>query len=285
MYKEWKSFEDHSFPYLTGNSFAVNCKHIWNYDNYKINSKSLNSNWVFIKTDYVQEFFTNVKINEPIIVFTHNSDYPINESFIKYLDDPRVILWFAQNAGIEHPKLKTIPIGIANAGYSHGDIEIVNKIRNENNVKVNMFYTNFNISNNRTEREYCLNQTGLSLMEDVDGGWTGFAGGYKLPTTFEGYLRDLSKTYFSISPKGNGIDCHRTWESLYMGCIPVVTKSKVVTEHKDMPIIILEDWSQFKEIEFTKELYYKIWNNFNIGDLHMDNYLKRIRKQILEHSN
>ena len=58
------------------------------------------------------------------------------------------------------------------------------------------------------------------------------------------------------------------------------TKSEVVEAHKDMPIIILDDWSEFKKIKFTKTLYKKIWNNFNIGDLHMDNYLKRIKQQI-----
>lgn len=280
MYQQWKSFNDYSYPYITGNSIAVKCKHIWNYDGYKINLKSNNNNWVFVKTDYIGDFFSKIKLTEPFVMFTHNSDYTINEGYLKYLDDSKILVWFAQNVGIKHPKLKPFPIGIANAGYSHGDISIVNKIRDENNKKENMFYTNFNIQNNKTEREYCLQQTGLNIREDVNGGWNGFAGGYKLPTSFEGYLRDLSKTYFCISPKGNGIDCHRTWESLYMGCIPIVTKSEVVDAHKDMPIIILNDWSEFKSINFNKELYHKIWNNFNIGDLHLDNYLKRVKREI-----
>lgn len=280
MYAQWKSFDDHSYPYITGNSIAVKCKHIWNYDGYKINSKSNNETWVFIKTDYIGEFFSKIHLKQPSVIFTHNSDYPINEAYLKYLDDPRVLVWFAQNVAIKHPKLKPFPIGIANAGYSHGDISIVNKIRSQNNKKHNMFYANFNINNNKNEREYCLQQTGITLRNDVDGGWNGFAGGYKLPTTFEGYLGDLSRSYFCLSPKGNGIDCHRTWEALYMGCIPIVTKSEIAEAHKDMPIIILDDWLDFKKITFDENLYHKIWNNFNIGDLHLDNYLKRIMKEI-----
>ena len=276
MYTQWKSFEDHSYPYITGNSFSVNCKHIWNYDGYKINPNPVKENWVFIKTDYINNFFSNIKLNDRFIVFTHNSDYPINEAYLKYIEDERVILWFAQNVSIKHPKLIPIPIGIANAGYSHGDISIINKIRDEHNTKEVLFYANFNIDNNKKEREYCLQQTGIKIREDVNGGWQGFAGGYKLPNTYEGYLRDLSKSYFCLSPNGNGIDCHRTWESIYMGCIPVVTSSEVTEAHKDFPIIILKDWSDFKNINFNEDLYHSVWNNFNIGDLHSDNYFKRL---------
>jgi hypothetical protein len=47
-----------------------------------------------------------------------------------------------------------------------------------------------------------------------------------------------------------------------------------------MPIIILDDWSDFKKINFNEELYHKIWNNFDVCQLHIDNYLKRIMKGI-----
>jgi hypothetical protein len=278
MYKQWKSFDDHSFPYLTCNSFSVQCRHIWNYDGYKINP-NVNNNWAYIKTDYISDFFNKVNIDVPLVIFTGNSDYTINEYHLQYLNSSKVSLWFAQNANIQHPKLKSIPIGIANAGYSHGEIDIINKIRNENNLKNNLFYCNYSIQNNREEREYCLKQTNIPLVCSVNGGWNGFAGGYSLSDTFEGYLRQISKSYFCISPKGNGIDCHRTWESLYLQCIPIVTKSQVAEEHKDMPIIVLDDWSEFKNIKFDKELYTKIWNNFDVCSLHMDNYLKRLKSK------
>lgn len=280
MFWQWKTFEDHSFPYLTGNSFAVQCKYIWNYDGFKINPYDKPENWFFVKTDYVSNFFSTIKLPSSFVLFTHNSDYAINESHIKYLDDARVIVWFAQNALIYHPKLRSIPIGIADSGYSHGDLGAINKVRGEGNLKDNLFYANYSINNNRTEREYCLQQTGIPLTYNVDGGWNGFAGGYNVPNTFEGYLRDMSKSYFCISPKGNGIDCHRTWESLYVKTIPIVTKSRVVEDHKEFPIIILNDWSEFNSINFNKELYDKVWNNFNVGNIHMDNYIKRIKNEI-----
>jgi len=281
MYTEWKSFTDHSFPYLTGNSFAVQCKHIWNYDNYKINPYK-NNDWVFVKTDYVGNFFKSSTVPDSFVLFTHNSDYPINDSYKQFLEDKRVRIWFAQNADFNHPKLKPIPIGIANAGYSHGDIQTLNKVRSEsdaNNTKTSLFYANFSLNTNVAERRKCLEKTGVPLAKDINGGWDGFAGCYHLPNTYEGYLRETSKACFALSPRGNGLDCHRTWEALYVNTIPIVTKSLVVEEHKDFPIVILNDWNDFNSADFTTERYKEIWGNFNTGKLHMDNYLKRLTEK------
>jgi len=53
---------------------------------------------------------------------------------------------------------------------------------------------------------------------------------------------------FSISPHGNGLDCHRTWEDLILGCIVIVKSSSLDPLYEDLPVIIVDDWS-----EITKE--------------------------------
>jgi hypothetical protein len=276
MYWQWTTNADHSFPYITGNGFAANCKKIWNYDGYIENPNSANDNWIFIKTDYVADYFSTIGLRSPSIIFTHNSDHPITESYRKYLDNPNVLVWFAQNVKFNHPKLRAIPIGIANAGYANGDINLITRIREEKNQKNSLFYANYSIQTNQSERQYCLSQTCIELEPLHDGGWLDFAGGYVQPKTFEEYLRDLSKSYFCISPSGNGIDCHRTWESIYVGTIPIITRSQMSDQYSNFPIIVLDDWSDFKTINFNAELYSEVWNNFNLDELRIDNYLKRI---------
>ena len=282
MFAEWKTFIDHSYPYLNANSFAVQCEYIWNYDGFKVNPNYKFKNWAYIKTDYIHDFFNNIKIKDPLIILTGNSDIPINNLHLKYINQENIIAWFAQNVEIIHPKLKTIPIGIANAGYPFGDVKILQKIQKENNKKNNLFYCNFTVDTNKKERQYCLEQTNLSIIEHTNGGWDGVYGIHginkKVPNTFEGYLRDLSKSYFSICPKGNGIDSHRVWESLYVKTIPVVTKTLIAQEHCYIPMIVLDDWSDFKHIKFNEELYTKVWNNFDLDDLNMPNYLQRMYK-------
>lgn len=53
---------------------------------------------------------------------------------------------------------------------------------------------------------------------------------------------------FSISPHGNGLDCHRTWEDLVLGCIVIVKKSPLDPMYQGLPVVIVQDWS-----EVTKE--------------------------------
>jgi hypothetical protein len=49
---------------------------------------------------------------------------------------------------------------------------------------------------------------------------------------------------FSISPHGNGLDCHRTWEDLILGCIVIVKTSPLDSMYKGLPVVIVNDWSE-----------------------------------------
>jgi hypothetical protein len=215
-------------------------------------------------------------------LFTHNSDESIDDRFLQYLTSPRLIAWFAQNAAIAHPKLIPIPIGVANAGYAHGDTVILDRIRAERRRKTHLFYANYSILTNPTERVYCLKHTNIPLVEGVDGERAAFAGGYNVPATFERYLRDLRDSYFCISPNGHGLDCHRTWEALYMETIPIVTASQVAIAHRTFPIVILQDWSEFAATHFSPDVYHSMWNMFDPTQLNIDAYMVRVRARIGE---
>jgi hypothetical protein len=52
----------------------------------------------------------------------------------------------------------------------------------------------------------------------------------------------MRKTMFVPSPAGNGIDCHRTWEAVYLGAVPVVLKSEFCGGD-DWPVLIVDNWS------------------------------------------
>ncbi len=49
---------------------------------------------------------------------------------------------------------------------------------------------------------------------------------------------------FSISPHGNGLDCHRTWEDLILGCIVIVKTSPLDPLYEGLPVVIINDWSE-----------------------------------------
>lgn len=62
---------------------------------------------------------------------------------------------------------------------------------------------------------------------------------------------------FWISPRGNGIDCHRTWEALYLDIIPIVWNSTLNSLYANLPVMIINDHTDLTE-PFLREQLQKI---------------------------
>jgi hypothetical protein len=73
----------------------------------------------------------------------------------------------------------------------------------------------------------------------------------------ESYLWNVVHAKFVVSPHGNGLDCHRTWEALYLGVIPIVKTSSLDQLYEDLPVLIVDDWS-----DVTREFLETKWKNF-----------------------
>lgn len=59
---------------------------------------------------------------------------------------------------------------------------------------------------------------------------------------------------FSISPHGWGLDCHRTWEDLVLGCIVIVKTSPLDPMYEGLPVVIVKDWKEVNEKNMLKWL-------------------------------
>jgi hypothetical protein len=68
---------------------------------------------------------------------------------------------------------------------------------------------------------------------------------------------------FIISPHGGGYDCHRLWEALILGCIPIVKTSPIDKLYNDLPVLIVQSWSHI-----TIELLVKTVNEFKTKHQH-----------------
>jgi hypothetical protein len=161
--------------------------------------------------------------------------------------------------------LRAIPIGIANPRWPHGDQAALKRTQSSPPRKARLFDASFSVATNPAEREYCLRET--ALVPDP-------------PRPFSEYLEALASSYFCISPSGNGIDVHRTWEALYLRTVPVVTRSAMTDQHRDLPMIVLADWSEFRSIEFSRELYEQTMADWEPSALRLDRYLERIEVAI-----
>ncbi|MEW9836648.1 hypothetical protein [Mesorhizobium marinum] len=56
--------------------------------------------------------------------------------------------------------------------------------------------------------------------------------------------RQYARYPLVLSTHGNGLDCHRTWELLLLGCIAVTKTSSLDPLYKGLPVAILDDWRQ-----------------------------------------
>ena len=233
--------------------------------------ESINNNLVFCSPEGLTLLSQSEVVKEEFVLVTHNSDVNFNQKNVEAVIGffPKMKRWYTQNLLYEHEKVYPIPIGIANPKWSHGNQERFTKVASENNEKHRLFYANFNTSTNPKERDYCYQQLGLSSPVKYPDASIIDDHNKFVEDTHESYLRDISRSYFVISPDGNGKDCHKTWEALYMKSIPIVTDSYFARRFQEMgiPLIIISDWSEFNALSLSPQRYADTWKDFDPSKL------------------
>lgn len=99
-----------------------------------------------------------------------------------------------------------------------------------------------------------------------------------LSDNHEQYLANMCKTKCILSPRGNGLDCHRHWEALLCGAIPIVKTSFLNDLFQDLPVIIVDDWCIITK-EFLLKEYENIkqsWHVYNFEKIYFDYWHKLI---------
>jgi hypothetical protein len=83
---------------------------------------------------------------------------------------------------------------------------------------------------------------------------------------------------FVLSPAGGGYDCHRTWEALILGSIPIVKRFNIPLEevYEDLPVLIVDNWSDINEELLSKTLEKFKDRTFNYEKLTLDYWVKLI---------
>ena len=220
---------------------------------------------IFIYTDFTKQFFEKFEdhLSKDTIIITHNSDGCVDENYLKYINNTNIKKWFCQNRLISHPKLISLPIGIANSQWPHGDQELLIKIRAQENKKNNLVYKNFDIGTNFNERTYC-NQVTHDNGIIMSG-----------KCSQEKYLENISKAAFIISPPGNGLDCHRIWESLLLRTVPVVKYHEGFSQFKHLPILFVDRWEDVT-IQFLRDKVNSYNIDWDIPELTMAYWKKQL---------
>lgn len=196
------------------------------------------------------------------VLVTDNGAPEIRKTGIPF----NVIRWFAMNPNFKHPKISPIPLGLERPKWHPTKMQIM--LEAENTKRLDKAFCQFNPGTKPDARTELLVKASQRLIDaDVFSCVNG--------QNFEGYIQNLKKYKYCFSPRGRGIDTHRTWEALYMGCIPITQKEFIHEfEDFDLPILFLDNWEDFN--------YQEVKGDFNSKLLTMSYWEKLIKGSLDE---
>jgi len=64
--------------------------------------------------------------------------------------------------------------------------------------------------------------------------------------------REKTRYAFVVSPRGGGLDCHRTWESLALDNIVIVKRSPLDALYHGLPVVIVDRWQDITEANLRR---------------------------------
>lgn len=254
-----------SYPYISGDAYRIRCS----VDLTKNDFSSLKT----LNKDSFETVFVPVGRFGPLLewlaqedlvfekwnLVIHNGDFrPISSEMENISSKFRKI--YAVNWLGDQSIASSIPIGIENRSFRRNgmpnDFKLINFL-NKFSFKKFLLAIAFKAENNLSERgsltsKFC-NLPGVIIPDKP-----------LLPFSYKKLLGD---SRFVLSPPGNGVDCHRTWEAIYLGSIPVVLKRAWPFAHVDLPVLVTDQWDDVLELisessYFLKVTHIEIWDLF-----------------------
>lgn len=207
---------------------------------------------------FVREILPTVR--EPFVLVSGDSDNDMpygvlsEAEFGAFVTDPRLQHWFCQNLLISHPKMTPIPIGLdyhtmSKVGEPHPwgmgclplDQEaVLQKCRQDAPPQDERYlncYSNFH------HKQWGIGERGdrQEVVAKVNKDIVFYDPSY---TPRDVAWNRQSFFLFVLSPKGGGYDCHRTWEALCLGCIPIIKKTGLSPLFEGLPVLQVNDWTE-----------------------------------------
>ena len=176
-------------------------------------------------------------LSEPPVVIMSHGDLLPSPSLLTEIADRSARL-FAINAVEETEKIRAIPLGLENLSRNingrlndyFGSLDSPSVTPRTRDV-----FGAFEPDNNPSVRG--------PLVETLRSSRFGWSPRRMSP---EQYRQAVSESMFVLSPPGRGFDCHRTWEAIYLGAVPVVLEGTLPPGLlHDLPIHSVSSYEHF----------------------------------------
>jgi hypothetical protein len=230
---------------------------------------------IYIFSDLLK-FFVNIilpNIKHKFVLVSGESNLCVprevlteQETYI-LLKNKYLIKWFCQNTRIhENDKIVQMPIGLDYHSFLNNPKHIF-KLPDENHMpkkqelvllniinntipyykRIQKIFVNFSVNDDRFNQKkkslYIIPRDLLIIDKDI------------LPRTI---FWEKAKNYtFVLTPSCSGLDSHKIWESLCLGCIPIICVPEFKKLFEDLPVLIVNEWN-----EITPELLHQTVESF-----------------------
>jgi hypothetical protein len=190
-------------------------------------------------------------IRRPFALITTDGDASVPSDLTKgtvdaLLASPWLVSWQTQNYdGTRSGKISPIPIGLdlhtPSLGISQsGRIALLDSIRasrpplHEAPLRV---FSDFSVSLASEER-----YRAVATLRDC-----AHADFLESRISQAAIWKRYAQYPFVLSARGNGLDCHRTWELLYLGCIVITRTTPLDPLFEGLPVVIVKAWEEVRD--------------------------------------
>ena len=223
---------------------------------------------LFINTERILELLDIVRLyKKEVIIITHNSDIILNDSIIKHIPSNCIRLWSQNYNGSINDKIKPLPIGLERKRWfpEQKKQEVIESNIGKLIKKDIHTYMNFDTKTNPIRKQWfeSLKDKKFVKVEMLGNG-----------KDYNGYINNLKRSRFVLSPPGNGIDCHRNWECLYLGVIPIIQRSNFTIQmFSDLNVILIDNISEITEEKLNE--YNPKTNNEKLDTNYWETIIKK----------
>jgi hypothetical protein len=246
-----------------------------------------NETVIFCKIDFILEEFRRIekKKNKCVLIIA-NGDVTFNDNLFSRCPE-NVTHIFSTNTNCNSDKVTPLPIGVEidmlptrpghgniNEGIFHKKKYLLNPELITTDKHINKLISNFRVGTNPTFRsqikKICEESNHIDHYNEI---------------SFEDFASHVKSYLGVVSPRGNGIECIRTYETLYLGGVPIVVGSAqdyhLIYEkiYKNLPVVFISDQEKLYDFNFMSSEIKKVQKNSR-DSLEYGYWVELINKEI-----
>jgi hypothetical protein len=199
------------------------------------------------------------------------------------LNSPLFVHAFACNCDVKDPRITQVPLGVdyhssaARSRPANQNVDLLHytwKDHQSSQRELKIIY-NFNVGTNPSARRDVKSQLLKNLPSQ-------YLQEFRFGTSRSTIWQATAKTEFMVSPPGAGMDCHRHWEIIALGAIPIIVRMTPFSElYDDLPAVQVDSYEEVTLDNLTRwkqEYRPKIEAFINAQDrrLYSDYYMKQV---------